>query len=91
MNNQQKTGKPAGPAWPLVPPEIAETLQMQFQTLLQEQAEFLAETQKAMAAWTKRRQEAMQANYRTFAAMGSSLDPSDLSAAYNEWLTSSMS
>jgi hypothetical protein len=91
LNNQQKTGKAAGPAWPLVPPEIAETLQMQFQALLEEQAEFLAETQKAMAAWTKRRQEAMQANIRTFTAMGNSPDPASLNAAYNEWLTSSMS
>jgi hypothetical protein len=90
LTDQDKTGEAAGPAWPLMAPEIAETLQMQFQALLEEQAEFLAETQKAMAAWTKRRQEAMQANFRTFTAMGNSLDPASLNAAYNEWLTSSM-
>jgi hypothetical protein len=90
LTDQDKTGKAPGPAWPLMPPEIAETLQMQFQALLEEQAEFLAETQRSMAAWTKRRQEAMQANFRTFTAMGTSLDPASLNAAYNEWLTSSM-
>lgn len=91
MNNQQNSGNAGGPSWPLVSPEVAETLRMQFQALLEEQAEFLAETQKAMSAWTKRRQDAMQANFRTFTSMGASLDPETLNAAYNEWLTSSMS
>lgn len=71
-------------------PDMAQTLHMQMQALLQEQADFLAETQKAMAAFTKRRQEAMDANFKSFAAMGVCSDPAAMSAAYSEWLTGSM-
>ena len=90
MSDQTKTGKSTGPAWPFVSPDMAGTLQVQMQALLQEQAEFLDETQRAMAAWTKRRQDAMEANFRTFQAMGSCKDPAAMSAAYGEWLTNSM-
>ena len=46
----------------------------------QEQAGFLDETQRAMAAWTKRRQDAMEATFRTFQAMGGCKDPAAMSA-----------
>jgi hypothetical protein len=43
-----------------------------------------------MAAWTKRRAEGAEANFRIFQAMGRCMDPASMSAAYCEWLTSSM-
>ncbi len=90
MISQTKTSKGAGKDRAFGSPDMARTLQMQIQALLQEQADFLEETQKTMAAWTKRRQEALEANFKTFAAMGVCLDPAAMNAAYSEWLTSSM-
>lgn len=91
MSDQTETGKGAGTARPFVSPDVTGSLQVQMQALLQEQAEFLDETQRAMAAWTKRRQEAMEANFRTFLqSMGGCKDPAAITAAYGEWLTGSM-
>lgn len=69
---------------------ITDALQVQMQALLQEQAELLDEIQKMMAAWTKRRVEAVAANVRAFGAMGSCANPTAISAAYGEWLRDSM-
>ena len=52
--------------------------------------ELFEETQKAMAAWMKRRQEAMEAGFRSFQAMCACKDPASLAAAYSEWLTNTM-
>jgi hypothetical protein len=70
--------------------EVPDPLAIQMQALLQEQAEFLQETQKIVASWTKRRQDAMAAHFRSLQAMGNSKDLADLSAAYSEWLTGNM-
>ncbi len=90
MSDQPKAGKTAGTPWPFVSGDVASTMQVQMQALLAEQAQFLDETQKIMAAWTKRRQEAMDANFRTFKAMGCCTDPAAMSAAYGDWLANSM-
>jgi hypothetical protein len=87
MNSQTKSAK----APSFTSPAIPQILQMQMQALLQEQAALLDETQKTMAAWTKRRQEALDASLRTLAAMGSGLDPAAMTLAYSDWLNSSMS
>jgi hypothetical protein len=86
MNRQTKSAK----APFFTSPAIPQMLQMQMQALLQEQAALLEETQKTMAAWTKRRQEALDANLRTLAAMGAGLDPAAMTLAYSDWLNSSM-
>ena len=62
MSDQSNVEKGFGTAWPFVLPNVAETFQFQMRAWLQEQAELLDETQKIMAAWTKRRQEAMEAS-----------------------------
>ncbi len=90
MISQTEPGKGAQKHRAFPSPEMAQSLDMQIQALFQEQADFLADTQMAMVAWSKRRQEAMEANFKTFAAMGVSLDPAAMNAAYSEWLKSSM-
>jgi hypothetical protein len=57
---------------------------------LHDQAELLDETQRMMAAWTKRRQEAMESGFKTLQKLSASRDVAEMAAAYNEWLTSSM-
>ncbi len=79
----QEAALGAAPRWP-------EALQVQMEAVLHDQAELLDETQKMMAAWTKRRQEAMEAGFRTLERVSKSKDAGDMAAAYGEWLTSSM-
>jgi hypothetical protein len=43
-----------------------------------------------MVAWTKRRQEAMEASSRTFHAICGCKDAGAMTIAYAEWLTNSM-
>jgi hypothetical protein len=69
MSDQSNVEEGFSKAWPFVLPNVAETVQFQMRALLQEQAELLDETRKIMAAWTKRRQEAMEASFRTFHAI----------------------
>ena len=76
-------GAPAMPDWP-------EALQVQMDAVLHDQAELLDETQKMMAAWTKRRHEAMEVGFRALEKVSKSKDAVDMAAAYGEWLTSSM-
>lgn len=73
----------AAPEWP-------EAVQVQMEAMLHDQADLLDETQKMMAAWSKRRQEAMEAGFRTLEKVSKSRDASDMAAAYGEWLSSSM-
>ncbi|MFY9640228.1 MAG: hypothetical protein WCD20_21100 [Rhodomicrobium sp.] len=89
MTGQTKPGKGVAKVRAFSSPEMA-AFQIQLQALLQEQADFLQETQTAMAAWTRRRQEAMEATFKTFAAMGVCFDPAAKNAAYSEWLMGSM-
>ena len=71
-------------------PDWPEALRVQMEAVLHDQAELLDETQKMMAAWTKRRQDAMEAGFRTLRKLSDSKDASEIAAAYGEWLTSSM-
>ncbi len=85
--NSTDTAKTASPiAWP----ELPEPVKIQLQALLHEQAQYLQETQKVLASWTKRRQEAMAAQFRSLQAMGSSKDLATLGSAYTDWLTDNM-
>lgn len=90
MSDQSNVEKGFRTAWPFVLPNVAETFQFQMRALLQEQAELLDEAQKIMAAWTKRRQEAMEASFRTFQAISGCKDAGAMTTAYREWLTNSM-
>ena len=90
MSDQSNVEKGFGTAWPFVLPNVAETFQFQMRALLQEQAELLDQTQKIMAAWTKRRQEAMEASFRTFQAIAGCKDAGAMTTAYREWLANSM-
>ena len=61
------------------------------QSLLHEQTELLEESQKMMAAWTRRRQEAMETGFKAFQTMCGCKDASALTAVYGECLANSMS
>jgi hypothetical protein len=91
MSDQSKVEKSFGIAWPFASPHAAESVQVQMQALLKDQADLLNEIQKAMAGWMKRRQEMAEAGFRTFQAMCACKDPAAFAAAYGEWLTNSMS
>ncbi len=79
----QEAAPGTAPGWP-------EALQVQMEAVLHDQAELLEETQKMMAAWTKRRQEAMEAGFCALDKVSKSKGAGDMAAAYGEWLTSSM-
>jgi hypothetical protein len=68
-----------------------EAFRFQMEAALHDQAELLDETQRMMAAWTKRRQEAMESGFRTLHKLSASRDVAEMAAAYSEWLSSSMS
>jgi hypothetical protein len=84
VSDQSKVEKGSGTAWPFVLPNVAETFQFQMRARLQERAELLEETQTMMAAWTKRRQEAMEASSRTFQAIRDCKDAGAMTTAYAE-------
>jgi len=90
VSDHSKVEKGFGTAWPFVLPNVAETFQFQMRAWLEDQAELLDGTQKIMAAWTKRRLEAVEASSRTFQAIYGCKDAGAMSAAYAEWLTNSM-
>jgi hypothetical protein len=50
----------------------------------------LTEPKKILAAWTKRRQEAVEASSCTFQAICGCKDADAMTTAYAEWLTNSM-
>lgn len=72
-------------------PGLSEALRGQMDAVLHDQAELLDETQKMMAAWTKRRHEAMEAGLQALQRFSNAEDVGEIAAAYGEWLTSSMS
>ncbi len=90
-------GRPAGPPPPpqeadeAVIPSLSEALRVQMDAVLHDQAELLDETRKMMAAWTKRRHEAMEAGLQALQTFSNAEDIGEIAAAYDEWLTSSMS
>lgn len=90
MTDQLKVAKNSGMTWPFIALPQADTVQLQIQALLQEQAELLDESQKVIAAWMKRRQEAMEAGMRSFQTLCSCKDPAAFASSYGEWLTGSM-
>jgi hypothetical protein len=90
VSDQSKVEKGFGTAWPFVLPNVAETFQFQMRAWLPYQAELLDGTQKIMAAWTKRRQEAVEASSRTFQAICGCKDAGAMTTAYAEWLANSM-
>lgn len=67
-----------------------EAFRVQMEAALHDQAQLLDETQKMMAAWTRRRQEAMESGFRTLQRLSASRDIAEMAVAYNEWLTNSM-
>jgi hypothetical protein len=67
-----------------------EAFRVQMEAALHDQAQMLDETQRMMAAWTKRRQDAMESGFRTLQKLSASRDVAEMAVAYNEWLTSSM-
>lgn len=67
-----------------------EAFRFQMEAALHDQARLLDETQKMMAAWTKRRQDAMESGFRALQKLSSSRDVAEMAVAYNEWLTNSM-
>jgi hypothetical protein len=90
MTDQSKVEKSVGMAWPFASPQAAESMQVQIQALLKEQADLLDESRKSMTAWMRRRQEMMEAGFRTFQAMCACKDPAAFTAVYGEWLTSNI-
>jgi hypothetical protein len=90
MSDQAATGKKDGLIEFSPSPQKAEALFIHLQAMLQEQAELLDETKKVMAAWMKRRQGTVEANFRISQEMDDYEDPAALGAAYGDWLTRSM-
>lgn len=70
---------------------LPEALRGQIDAVLHDQAVLLDETQKMMAAWTKRRHEAMEAGLQALRKFSNAEDVGEIAAAYGEWLTCSMS
>ena len=71
-------------------PDWSQALSVHMDAVLHDQAELLDETQKMMAAWTKRRHEAMEAGFRALQKLSAPQDAGEMAAAYGEWLSSSM-
>jgi hypothetical protein len=90
MTEKAKFDKDRAKAWPFALPDMPEPLQMQAQAWFQEQAELLEGMQKMMAAWTKRRQEGMEASFRTVLKLYDCKDFGAVSAVCGEWLTGRM-
>jgi hypothetical protein len=80
MTRQSIPEKTVGMAWPLNAPEA---FRGQVQNVIDE-------TQKAMATWMNRCQEATTTGVRSFQALSACKDPAAFASAYGEWLTKSM-
>jgi hypothetical protein len=80
MAGQSLPEKTVGMAWPLTAPEA---FRGQVQNLTNE-------TQKAMATWMGRCQEATTTGVRSFQTLFTCKDPAAFASAYGEWLTKSM-
>lgn len=87
----RSAGRPPQQADEAMIPSLSEALRVQMDAVLHDQAELLDETQKMMAAWTKRRHEAMEAGLQALRTFSNAEDIGEIAAAYDEWLTSSMS
>ena len=76
----QSTREKLGMTWPLAAPDA-------FRRPVQD---LIKETQKAMATWMSRCQEATTTGVRSFQALSACKDPAAFASAYGEWLTKSM-
>lgn len=90
MAQETKVNADRAKTWPFVLPNLPATLQLQTQAWLEEQAELMEATQKMMAAWTKRRQEAIEASFRMIQSLYGCKDFGDAASLYSEWLGDSM-
>jgi hypothetical protein len=80
MTRQSIPEKTVGMVWPLTAPDA---LRGQVQNLIDE-------SQKAMATWISRCQEATTTGVRSFQALYACKDPAAFASAYGEWLTKSV-
>jgi hypothetical protein len=90
MMDQSKLEQSGGSALQFILQNVTETAQMQTRTFLDQQVELFNETQKAMAAWMKRRREGTSAGTRIFLAMCGGKDAGTITTLYREWLTGGM-
>jgi hypothetical protein len=89
MSDQSKAAnKFAFPAWTF--PNFGEAMQIQIKTLLEQQSEVFDQGQKTIAAWTHRRQEAIESGFRTFQAICGCKDAAALTGVCGEWLNENM-
>lgn len=80
----QSTLEKLGMTWPLAAPDA---FRGPVQDLINPVQDLIKETQKAMATWTARRQEAAEAGLLAFLALCTSKDAGAFANAYGEWLT----
>jgi hypothetical protein len=84
MTRQSIPEKTVGMASPLTAPE---EFRGQVQNLM---SETQSETQRAMATWMSRCQEATKTGVQSFQALYGCKNPAAFASAYGEWLTKSM-
>lgn len=58
---------------------------------LQQQQELLQDSQQRLAAWTKRRQQALETGLDALSRMASCKTPVEMMAVYSEWMSGSFS
>jgi hypothetical protein len=80
----QSTLEKLGMTWPLAAPDA---FRGPVQDLINPVQDLIKETQKAMATWMARRQEAAEAGLLAFLALCTSKDSAAFANAYGEWLT----
>ena len=73
-------------SWPFALPNLIEVMRLPAGQRFQHQVEFLEIMLKNMAAWTKRREELMDATLRAVSTVSTAQEPGLVIAAYDEWL-----
>jgi len=89
MTQQAKLEKGQLGVWPFVGPNLANRVQAASQTWVEEQEECRERTQKMLAAWMERRQEAFASALHTAERLYGCRDMAAIAAIYGEWLESS--
>jgi hypothetical protein len=87
MSDQSQVKSHRETSWPLIVQNMPPAVQVHMDAWFHEQAGLFDEMQKMMGAWMKRRQEAMEAAFRTFQRASNCKDAGALAACYGEWLT----
>lgn len=90
MSDKTKLGANRMHELPFAWPNMSEALSLQAKAWMEEQAELLSATQEMIGAWTRRRQEAMEAAIRAAQTISTSKDFGAVAQAYSEWFTGSM-